>query len=298
MAREMEYRPDPLLSALAQHRRIKTSQPIESALAWINPWPKPKELRSFKEFNLYWEGAHEEAERYGFRLEEFLLDEGMNPERLEQILRTRSIGGILLPPGGGVDYRRHPFHWDDFFVVRFGYSIAYPEVHLVTSDQFSNGLIAYENILRRGYRRIGMVTSAKMHTRFAAGYLFGQYKWNPDLRLPPLVLQQESSSEDRRRLKAWLTASRPDAIMTDVGILRDLLVEVGWNAPDDIGLAVMSILDGNADAGINQNSRAIGKAAVRLITSLLHHNERGVPVIYQELLIKGSWVDGKSLPQK
>jgi len=37
-------------------------------LAWINCWPDPKKLRSFKEFDLYWKGAFAEAERSGYRL--------------------------------------------------------------------------------------------------------------------------------------------------------------------------------------------------------------------------------------
>jgi len=45
---EMGYQPDPMLSALAQYRRSKTTAPISAELAWINCWPVPKKLRSYQ----------------------------------------------------------------------------------------------------------------------------------------------------------------------------------------------------------------------------------------------------------
>ena len=97
-ARETGYRPDPMLSALAHYRRSRNTLPVAAELAWINHWPNPRKLRTFKEFNLYWKGAFEEADRCGFRLEEFVLEQDMTLARLENILRARNIRGILLPP--------------------------------------------------------------------------------------------------------------------------------------------------------------------------------------------------------
>ena len=68
--------------------------------------------------------------------------------------------------------------------------------------------------------------------------------------------------------------------------------------PEDIGLAAFSVLDGNADAGIYQNSEEIGRAAVQLLISLIHHNEHGVPEVCREVLAEGQWQDGSTLPPK
>jgi LacI family transcriptional regulator len=297
VAREMGYRPDPMLSALAHYRRNKVNLPVASELAWFNHWPNPKDLRSFKEFNLYWEGAFSEANRAGFRLEEFTLKDG-GLDRLKKILRARNIRGILLPPHGNFapDYRQ--FNWDDYCIVRFGHSISYPPAHLVSSDQLTDGLIAYENIFRKGYRRIGLVTSFKMQTRFGAGLMWSQSKLNPGARLPVLALNQEHNKEDRINLKTWLAANKPDAILTDLAELRGLLAETGWKVPRDVGLVTTSVLDGKANAGINQNSYEIGRAAVQLLISLINHNECGVPKICRELLVEGFWVDGSDLTER
>jgi LacI family transcriptional regulator len=168
----------------------------------------------------------------------------------------------------------------------------------VSSDQLTDGLIAFENIWKNGYRRIGLATSAKVHTRFSAGFLFSQMKWSPDLKLPMLVLTQDKSDEDQRLLASWLEKNKPDAILTDVQELRDLLEKVGCKVPKDVGLAALSVLDGNADAGIDQNSEEIGKVAIQLLISLIHHNESGIPKICREVLVEGKWTNGTTLPQK
>lgn len=297
-AQAMGYKPDPMLNALAHYRRSQTKTAIAAELAWINHWEIPTDLWKFKEFSLYWKGAFEEADRSGFRLEEFTLEKGMSLDRLEKILRARNIRGILLPPRGdsAPDYRQ--FNWDDFCVVRFGHSFEFPHAHLVSSDQLTDGVIAFENIWKNGYRRIGLVTSAKMHTRFSAGFLFSQMKWSPNTRLPALVFKQERAEEDSKKLKTWLKAHRPDAILTDVSELRDLLASLGYAVPTDVGLATTTILDGNADSGINQNSEEIGRAAIQLLISLINHNEIGIPKICREVLVEGCWIDGSSLPQR
>ncbi|HEY1661656.1 MAG TPA: LacI family DNA-binding transcriptional regulator [Verrucomicrobiae bacterium] len=298
LAKKMGYKPDPILSALAHYRRGKVKTPIGAELAWINHWPDLKRFRSYKEFNFYWKGAFDEAERCGFRLEEFVFNKELSPSRLGKILRARNIRGILLPPSGDIGPNYGDFVWDDFCIVRFGHSIPFPHAHLVSSDQLTDGLIAHENIWKNGYRRIGLVTSAKMHTRFSAGFLFSQMKKDAGPQLPTLILKQDRSNEDQQLLKSWMKKHKPDAILTDMRELRDLLEKIGCRVPKDIGLAALSVLDGNADAGINQNSEEIGKVAVQLLISLINHHECGIPKICREVLVEGQWVDGSTLPLK
>src|SRR5687767_1931302 len=62
LADELGYRPDPMLSALATYRGNKSASGIHSAVAWINAWERPEDLRGYKEFDLYWQGATECAD--------------------------------------------------------------------------------------------------------------------------------------------------------------------------------------------------------------------------------------------
>jgi DNA-binding LacI/PurR family transcriptional regulator len=297
-AAEMGYRPDPMLSALQQYRRGRTERPVTAALAWINQWPDPGQLRSYREFDLYWKGAAHEAGRSGFRLEEFVINKGMSPARVETILLTRSIRGILIPPHGGIPMTWAGLNWENFCVVRFGHSITSPRTHLVSSDQLTDGMIAVENIWRKGYRRIGLAISERAHTRFSAGYFYRQKEWPLEQQIPALKLPEAGGVREVAFLRAWLEQYRPDAILTDLRAVPTWLQKSGYRVPEDIGLAALSVLDSGIDAGIDQNSAEIGRAAVQLLISLVNHNECGIPKICRELLVEGLWVDGKTLPAK
>lgn len=301
-ARLMGYRPDPMLTALAHYSRGKSNAAITSGLAWVNAWPEPQKLRSHREFDQYWLGAVSEAACCGYALEEFVLNQDMPTKRLVQILHARNIRGILLPPRPRDQFPAgENFPWEQFCVVRFGHSFKHPAAHLVASDQMSDGLMAFENMQAHGYRRIGLVTgvlSAKSGVRFAAGYFFGSMKLPKIRQLPVLTLPQRNITEDQKQFIAWIKRHRPDAILTDVAATSEMLKQAGYRVPKDVALAALSILDGNADAGIDQNSTEIGRAAVQLLITLINHNERGIPKVCRELLIEGRWVDGKSLPPK
>jgi hypothetical protein len=68
--------------------------------------------------------------------------------------------------------------------------------------------------------------------------------------------------------------------------------------PDDVGLAALSVLDGDADAGIYQNPEEIGRVALLFVISLIHDNEHGVPPIFRQIVVEGKWADGKTLPAR
>lgn len=299
LAQEMGYRPDPMLAALAHYRRGNVKTPVGAELAWINFWPDHKKLRSFKEFGLYWAGAFEEAEKCGYRLEEFHWAD-QSPRRLEQILLARNIQGILLTPlpTDGIQPDWQDFQWHKFCAVRFGYSIQNPRMHIVGSDQLANGLMACQAIHQHGYQRIGLVTRENTVVRFAAGYLYHQMRANPAGQPVPLKLQEASRAQDRSELKAWIKKFKPDVIFSDCAQLGALLAELNIRVPQDISLASTSVLDGNTDTGIYQNSDEIGRAAVQLVISLIHHNDFGIPKVCREVLVEGRWQDGHALPPK
>ncbi len=177
---------------------------------------------------------------------------------------------------------------------------AAPRVHLVTSDQFYYGVLAYENIRKHGYERIGQVTTAAVgkKLRFVVGYQFAQSQDPASLRLPPLLFPGWPIEESQPKLVAWLKKTKPDAILTDQAPLRGMLSRAGYRVPEDVGLAATSVVDGYADAGIYQNSDEIGRAAVQMLISLIHHNQRGSPRVCRRVLVEGEWVDGKSLPSR
>jgi LacI family transcriptional regulator/LacI family repressor for deo operon, udp, cdd, tsx, nupC, and nupG len=296
-ARVLGYRPNPMASALGQRRHLEAKGPVHAELAWLNLWPEPARLRTYQELNLYWEGAYEAAERCGYRLEEFVCHNRFSPERFEAILLARGIRGILIPPHAHFPQEWKKVQWEAFHVVRFGYSLDFPPGYVVAGDHLASGCLAFESMYKRGYRRIGYVATRETTSRTQGGFLLKQLEQEPEARVPVLLLPTgEGAAGSATVFREWLDCHRPDAIFTDISEIRTMLAAEGRRVPEDIGLATTSVLDGNADSGIYQNSREIGKTATETLVSLINHHHSGNPMIPRKILIEGHWVNGSSLP--
>jgi DNA-binding LacI/PurR family transcriptional regulator len=298
-ARELGYQPNAMATILGHQRHAHQKRPISAEIAWINFWNKPADLRKYLEFDLYWKGASMRAEQNGYRLEEFNCGNLLSPSRLERILLARNIHGILIPPHGlkaQLTPEWSKIDWGKFSTVRFGYSVNFPCTHLVTSNHLTSGMLAIENMWRLGYKRIGFAASPELHLNFRAGFLLKQMHRGGE-QIP--IFTVPSNTDPWTQLSPfshWVKKNHPDAILTDFPQTHGMLGKIGYRVPEDIGLAATSILDGNADAGIDQHSEAIGRAAIETLISQLNHNEYGLPDVVREVLITGEWVDGNSLP--
>jgi DNA-binding LacI/PurR family transcriptional regulator len=300
-ANEMGYRPDPMLRALAAYRSRKATPPIHSSLAWINAWPRAEDLRRHKEFDLYWKGASEGATKLGYRLEEFRLGHQMTSRRLHQILRARGIRGILLPPHGSFQPEWQDFPWENYAIARFGRSLKEPRAHLVTADQYTNTLLAVRKMRERGYRRVGLIAQEinldPRGPQFIGGFLSAREPSHDAKPLPIFSFQKPVTRQLVSRFRKWMTKEKPDALLSAVDH-RELLQEAGYRVPDDIPVAVTSILDGGADSGMDQHPEEIGRVGMLLLDSLINDDARGIPTIFRQTVVEGSWVDGTSLPER
>lgn len=298
-AKRLGYRPDPMLRALSAYRRVNSAPVIRASLAWLCCWDSPEKMRKFREFHSYWLGVKDVAERHGYRLEEFVPSPQLSISRIQQIMRARGIQGVLIPPPQGTfGQKLDAFDWSGFAVVKFGHSHPGLAVSLVTSAHSFNAILAMNRMTTLGYRRIGFVITdyARVRTQFLGGVLRAQSDLPEKNRVPFLCLAD--TPRDSTLLKEWLCRERPDAVLTNDRQVPAMLRVLGVRVPQDIGLAVLSIHDGNASAGIDQNPLEIGKAACETVVSLILHGSLGAPAHPRELLVEGSWVDGPSLPPR
>ncbi|VGO11727.1 HTH-type transcriptional regulator KdgR [Pontiella desulfatans] len=297
-AEEMGYQPDPMLAALSHYRKSSKTKPVQASLAWINTWTDPNQLRQFKEFDLYWQGAAESARRLGFKLQEFSTAE-IPLRRLETILKTRNIQGILLPPLRDPVEGLQAFDWSSFAVVRFGQAIPFPETHFVTGAQMADTMLAFDRAHQLGYERIGFVCEYWRMRFFGVGYSWAQKTLPPKQQLPLLTLNQTDDFEHQQSVfEKWIAKAKPDAILTDNSNTLKMLSNLGYRIPEDLGLATTSIHDTPIDAGIDQRPFEIGRAAVRTLVSLLVEKNFGIPDCRNEILIEGQWIDGSMLPPR
>jgi urease gamma subunit len=133
---------------------------------------------------------------------------------------------------------------------------------------------------------------------FELGYLGGQRMIDDCIKLPPLLLRRRQSSEVRASFKTWLEENQPDAIFTTLTDLPAMLAGEKLKVPDDVAVAATTILDTNVDSGIDQHPEEIGRVGFLMLNSLINDGSRGIPKIFRQILVEGSWVDGSSLPDR
>lgn len=305
MAEKMGYRPDPFLAGLAAYRRGLEPSKFHGVIAWVNHWAQPEGLHRLHEFEGYWLGAKAAAEQFGYVLEEIRWPTDCPAKRFERILLTRGILGVLIPP-----HRQSPawgdFDWSKFSLVRFGMSVQHPDSNIVTSDQFRATVMAMKRIYELGYRKIGFVLNRELDENiggnytggfFAAQKLFG-VKAADSLLLVNVSIYQEQLTRAEKELGVWLKRSRPDAVLTTLPEVPDLIRKLGYRIPQDLAVAGTSVADIPLDAGVNQRGQEIGRIAVEMLIKQININERGEPSAPCRILVESTWQDGKSLPSR
>jgi len=293
LAEEMGYQPDPMLSALTAYRRNAKIQQTQGTLAWIT---SNRDIG----FPTYFRGAFERCEELGYKLDQFTLRE-TGPARLSKVLRARNIQGLLLAPQA-----RNRAHlnltWNEFSAVTFGFTLARPQLHVVTNAQYRSTRIGMRALRARGYRRIGFVTTHNTEERtdqnFSAGYIVEQARLKENQRIPPLILKDNSAEEQLKVFHAWYRKYRPDAILDHYNRIPFYMQElrIGY---EECALATMArTQDEKILAGVDQNDRVIGRTAVDFVVGMIHRNERGIPEVPFRILVQGTWVDGKSVVRR
>ncbi|WP_193213913.1 LacI family DNA-binding transcriptional regulator [Luteolibacter marinus] len=298
-AAALGYQPNPSGAALAHLRQASTVPAVRASLAWLSCWQDPASLQGSREIDQLWKGAAAGAAELGYRLDEFVVGPELPLPRLEKVLHARGVRGIILPPGPvPADWRK--FDWDSFSVVRLGRlpdaSGLTPSV--VVDDQMNNALLAFRTIRGMGYKRIGFVGRPDALRSFSAGYFLGQQEVPVGDRLPLLMASAGESNRWEDSFRDWFEAESPDAILTDCPEVPQVLSRMDVRIPSDVGVAALGLFDCPVSAGIERNSLEVAYSGAQLLHSLIKKGSLGMPEIHRELVIKGRWIDGDSLPKR
>ncbi|MBL9188922.1 MAG: LacI family DNA-binding transcriptional regulator [Opitutaceae bacterium] len=300
VAARLGYRMNPLVSALMRSRRTGGATK-HVTLAFVTNYPTRDGWRPVGHGRPdFFPGAEQKARDLGYRLEHFWLAEpGMTPARLCDVLSARGIHGLItgrLPPGQA----SLSLAWDRFSCVALGMTLRSPALHRVTENHFETVTQAMHQCEQRGYRRVGFVFSAPNDSpcvgdRWLGAYLVQQRLVPAGDRVPlcPGVPADEPG------FAAWFRANKPDAILaTHAKPLLDWLARLGRKAPRDVGLVELEEHPELGCAGVHYDSATIGALAVEMLVGLMHRCETGVPANPHEVLLTGTWREGRTLPAR
>ncbi len=301
LASDMGYRINPLVAALMQSRR-STRISKATVIAYVTRystrygWRPPHHDRPD-----YFPGAQARASELGYKLEHFWLTEpGMTPGRFSNVLSTRSISGVLmgrLPPGE----EAAEMAWERFSCVALGRTLRTPRLHYVTEDHYAGAALAVRQMIARGFRRIGFVSTDRddspgVLNRWLGGFLREQLKLQERDHLPPYLFQNGPGADNAAQFARWHARWKPDAVL--VTEMQPLL---GWLKALKIpsqNLPIATLVRHPADnrwTGIYCDPAKLGALAVETLVGLMVRSEMGIPKDPHEVLLSGSWVEGETL---
>jgi len=295
IAKKMGYQRDPMLSALAAYRRAGSSPVFHGMIGWIVNSEGGYDWRAAPEYREYHTGAKERATKLGYQIALLdLNDYRENPNRIAGVLRARNIRGVLLCPQPQA-HTLLSLNFDDISAVSFGYTVKSPRLHLVTSHHYAALRMVLSELRARGYQRVGYAIpdahNERLDKNYMAAYLVEQRDWPPEQRLTPFV-----GAPRLGPFRQWLRGERPDAVVTTHYIFSEMIDALRIKVPQKLGVAIISLADNVRNyAGVDEDSREVGRVAAGLLASLVERGEKGIPERPQRVLVRGAWCEGSTL---
>lgn len=305
-ARKLGYKLNPTVAHLMAELRQTRSPGFQATLAMINANENPDAFTNHPTIPAYVTGCRQRAEQLGYHLDEFWMHEPNMPvARWQSIFRTRGIRGIVIV--GMMKQNRLPAHlaplWEEFPSLVTGVRTREPALSFACSDHHSLALMAFEKAIAMGYKRPGLVLDGVIDElvegRFTAGFLTGQSRLLPVKQRTRPFHKVEAARKDRTVFAKWFNETKPDVIFTLYHEVKRWIQEMGLSVPRDVGLIQYEWRsDHGTWAGMDQRNDLVGIAAVDMLVSLVHHNERGIPEHPRATLIGSQWVGGATVTGK
>jgi LacI family transcriptional regulator len=302
-ARELGYTTNSTVSHLMAQLRQNRAAGYQSTLAILNANEMRHAFTRHKTIPRYVLGCQRRASQLGYRLDEFWMHErDMSASRWISMFRARNIRGILIV--GLMDSNRLPSAlgplWEEFPAVVTGVRTRSPVLSFACSDHHSLAFEAMEKACALGYKRPALVIDNVIDEltdgRFTAGFLASQSRLLSLRNRTTPFYDVSLARKDLSTFEKWFAKNRPDLIFTLYHEVQRWLDQMGFSVPRDLGLVQYEWRpDHNQWAGMDQRNDLVGEAAIDMIISKIHNNEKGIPDHPRATLIASHWVDGQTV---
>lgn len=301
IARQLGYRPNPLLSALMSRVRRRHGRETGVALGFIVCREKAAHPGQLDYQKLLLAGAAARARELGYRLDPIRLTSvNGHGRRLQAVLDARGIHGLIVGPVPARDFRLD-LAWDRLACVTIGHSFGEVPIHRVTHNQYRSLRLVFALCRERGWQRPGVLLSRRVleavDQGFLGGYLTGSYLEARRIVVPPLLY--DDAHFDRATLVAWIKKHRVDAVLTLRHDTPDWLREAGYRVGRDLGLVMLDRTESDHDiSGIDQHHFEMGAAASEVLAQSLQNSQFGIPMLPRSVGLDGVWHEGRTLPAR
>ena len=295
-AKELGYRPNPLVTALMTNlRRNRSSR--RCTLGFLNCYKSTDFWRQHNPtFLRFQEGAERRAAELGYRIEAHRIGEfAGHYARLGTVFQARGIPGFILAPLPMAGMRLE-LEWENLAMVAIGHSFTEFQPHRVSNHQFHSIILAMKHAVATGSRRIGLVMPKmdddKVENVWTAGYVAAGLRHGL-----PMIAPLTTPDFKREVVLPWIRKNRVDTVISTNEYVLKWLRADGLRVPEDLRFVHLDWCpEKGAMAGVDQHSDRIGAAAVDLLVEQVNNNEYGIPTQPKTVMIEGGWSDGPTLP--
>lgn len=297
VAREMGWKPNPLVSALMGQRARRHGARASANLAILDPRAdEPAANRN------HIRGALARAEELSYRAEVFPYKPAdTSPARLHEILLARGMRGVVFMPLP-VGVHDIAFDFTGFSAATIGYSLLSPALPRVANDTQSNVILALRHYERRGYRRVGLIMADDANRRMLCQYTSAADSYDrffsEGMRVRQLILPNEDfTAADMREILRWIQDRRLQGVVSSAENLHRRLVESGAKIPGDFAYIHLH-RDGPQPriTCVDQLRDYIGRKAVDLVTAMIQRNETFPYSHPQITLTPSELIEGTTVP--
>ena len=243
--------------------------------------------------------ARERAESYGLAFESIRYRDGeTRPERINQILETRGIQGVIV----NVAYEdpvELDLNWDRLVAVTLGGRLKSPKnLMQVYTDIPRYTRMVCRELDARNYQRIGFAVnpiSIEVFSGFLlSSVLLYQFGLPEDRKVPVFFKRYEEFTKES--FLEWVEKNKPDAVVSYLAEAHGWLVEAGYRVPEDIGFVFTNSLEPNSFfSGLNMDRALLAESAVDVIVQGLLGGRFGLSESAGRYMIPAKWNEGKTV---
>ena len=294
-AKAAGYRRNPLAAAVMSELRRSRGGTFRGVLAAVDLSEPDRAPHGVFHRELV-QGGRARASQLGFKLEEFVVGlDNLTVQRLDTILQSRAIHGVLLlPTWYSPDWTK--LDWSRYAAVYTDYVIDRPPLHCVCCNHYRSMMSLLTRLRDLGYRRPGLFLERgrdeRTQRRFSAAFRSFQENDPAIERVPPLI------NEERRQAEfvTWFRRHKPDVVLSHFTDALEWMEASGARVPATHGFVSLNVVYRTRPcAGLDQQPRELGARAVELLIAQLQRNELGIPEWPTTTTIAARWVDGPTV---
>lgn len=292
IVREAGYRQSPFVNAWSLHAR-KTQSKRELTFAHVTGISENRTKNETGAETLS-RILRERMTQLGGSIDTFNLAGEMTPKRLNGILYTRAVSGILLGPFPP-DADPLPLDYAAFPVVGIGQARAVDPMHRVIHSRYLTLRRALASLAQSGYRKPGLVGFGPPGSPAARGWLpaFLHYTSRSRRRIPPWLPIQQM---DECALRQWLRKHTPDVVLSPFREMYPFLDSYGRKETAFFQLNMSENDNDGSLAGVLHPTAVIASAAFDLLLAQCDFHEKGLPKHPRKISYPGRIVLGRSCP--